>query len=227
MRRRHARLLTLQDVSRLTPAWGDPVRPIFLVGVLTGLRIGELLALYVEDVDLSDAMLHVRRDVYRGRVGTTKAPRSARHVPLASALIHAVRKWLEIRPKGSDWLFPSKAGTPYRDRNLPRRNVWPVCDGLGVRRFGWHSLRHTFSTYNGNNRVPVPVLQALLGHSSAETIMIYTHPLEDAPICNGRLGRATNESQQRVRISSLGDHHPAHIDPREIGRADAGLLRKQ
>jgi integrase len=171
---------TLQDVSRLTQAWGDPVRPIFLVGVLTGLRIGELLALYVEDVDLSDAMLHVRRDVYRGRVGTTKAPRSERHVLLASALIHAVRKWLEIRPKGSDWLFPSKAGTPYRDRNLPRRNVWPVCDGLGVRRFGWHSLRHTFSTYNGNNRVPVPVLQALLGHSSAQTTMIYTHPLEDA-----------------------------------------------
>jgi len=51
---------------------------------------------------------------------------------------------------------------------------------LGIARFGSHSLRHTFSTYGGNSGVPLPVLQFLLGHASAETTMIYTHPLAEA-----------------------------------------------
>jgi integrase len=60
-----------------------------------------------------------------------------------------------------------------------RRHLWPACAQLDMPRFGWHSLRHTFSTYNGNAGVAVPVLQSLLGHASPETTMIYTHPLED------------------------------------------------
>jgi len=44
---------------------------------------------------------------------------------------------------------------------------------------GWHSLRHTFSTLNGNAGAAVPVLQSLLGYASPETTMVDTHPLED------------------------------------------------
>ena len=86
--------------------------------------------------------------------------------------------WLSMRPARSDWLFPSRAGTPLHDRNLMRRHLWPACTLLGIPRFGWHSLRCTFSTYNGNAGVAVPVLQSRLGHASPETTMIYTHSLE-------------------------------------------------
>jgi integrase len=86
--------------------------------------------------------------------------------------------WLSMRPGRSDWVFPSRAGTPLRDRNLVRRHLWPACTRLGIPRFGWHSLRHTLSTYDGNAGVAVPVLQSLLGHASPETTMIYTHLLE-------------------------------------------------
>jgi integrase len=60
-----------------------------------------------------------------------------------------------------------------------RRHLWPACVRLGIRRFGWHSLRHTFSTYNGNAGVAVPVLQSLRGHASGETTMVCTHALEN------------------------------------------------
>jgi integrase len=94
-------------------------------------------------------------------------------------LVSAIRCWLAIRSQGLDWLFPSGAGTPYHDRNLLRRKVWPVCDRLGIARFGWHTLRHTFSTFGGNSGVPLPVMQSLLGHTSAETTMLYMHPLAE------------------------------------------------
>ena len=60
-----------------------------------------------------------------------------------------------------------------------RRHLLPACQRLGTPRFDWHSLRHTFSAYNGNAGVAMPILRALLGHASPQTTMIYTHPLEE------------------------------------------------
>jgi integrase len=180
-KRREARVLPLGEIARLSQAFGEPVRTIFLLGLLTGLRIGEILGIRVGDVDLTGRLLYVRRDVYRGHVqDVPKTKHSERGIPLAAILVAAIQQWLEIRPGGSDWLFPSKAGTPHHDRNLLRREVWPVGDRLDVPRFGWHSLRHTFSTYGGNSGMATPVLQSILGHASAETTMIYTHPLVEA-----------------------------------------------
>jgi hypothetical protein len=50
--------------------------------------------------------------------------------------------------------LPERSGEAYYERNLLRRKLWPVCDRLGIPRFGWRSLRHTFSTYGGNSGVP-------------------------------------------------------------------------
>jgi integrase len=171
------RVLTLNEVSALSKGLAEQLRLIVMFGVLTGLRIGEILALRLEDFDLSGGFFTVRRNVYQGHVQDTTKTSRARQMPIAGPLMSAIEARLAIRPNGSEWLFPSEAGTPYHDRNLLCRRIWPVCDQLGILRFGWHSLRHTFSTFGGNNGVPLPVIQSLLGHSSAETTMLYTHPL--------------------------------------------------
>lgn len=172
----------MEEIARLSQALGEPARTIFVLGVLTGLRIGEILALKLDDVDFSTNLLHVRRNIYRGEVqDSPKTEESARRVPLALVAVSAVKRWLVLRPSGSDWLFPNSAGRAFHDdRNLMRRGIKPVCRKIGIAPFGWHSLRHTFSTYNGNSGVPIPVLQSLLGHRDAAPTMIYTHPLEDA-----------------------------------------------
>jgi len=174
-------VLTLQEISNLLSASNEELRSIFLLGLLPGLRIGEILGLKLEDLDLNERFFRVRRNVYRGVIqDAPKTPAGDRILPIASALFETLQSWLTIRPQGSEWLFANEAGKPYHDRNLRRRKVWPICDRLSIPRFGWHSLRHTFSTYGGNSGVPVPVLQYLLGHASIETTMIYTHPLLEA-----------------------------------------------
>ena len=55
-----------------------------------------------------------------------------------------------------------------------------MCKHLSIPLFGWHALRHTFSTYTGISGTPTPVLQSLLGHTSAEMSVRYTHPLESS-----------------------------------------------
>jgi integrase len=138
MRRvRQPKVLTLQHISDLLKASDDQLRTISMFGLLPGLRIGEILGLKVEDLDLDGRSFYVRRNVYRGLVQETpKTPAGDRCLPMASALLEALRSWLAVRPQGSEWLFPNDAGNPYYDRNLLRRKLWPVCDQLGIPRFG-------------------------------------------------------------------------------------------
>ena len=121
---------------------------------------------------------YVRRDYYRGHLQTPKTARRDRQFKLPPLLVNALKRYLSARTSQSDLLFPSAAGTIFDDRNLIRREVELVLRPLGIPRFGWHSLRPTFSTIAENNRVPV--VQSLLGHTSPSTTMLYAHAQDDA-----------------------------------------------
>lgn len=177
-RRRFARVLSPSEIGQLSKALSEPARSMFLFALGTGLRIGEVLGLQVSDLDLQGGSLFVRRTIYRGEVGTPKTKGSERRLPLSLPMLSLVKSYLGSRKVKSDWLFCSEAGTPLDDRNLIRREIEPISDDLKIPRFSWHSLRHTFSTFAGNNGVAVPFLQFLLGHTTSETTMLYTHPLE-------------------------------------------------
>ena len=155
---RKARVLTVAEISKLLEVLTDPTRTMFFLALSLGLRIGELLPLRLEDLDLSAALLYVRRDYYRGHLQTPKTARSERRFKLPPLLLNVLSRYLENRRRQSDLLFPNSAGTIFDDRNLIRREVEPVCDCLSIPRFGWHALRHT----------------------SASTTMLYTHAQDDA-----------------------------------------------
>lgn len=206
VRVRSARVLTPDEVSRLAGALSGPTRTIFLLCVFTGIRIGEALALQVKDVDLLQGAFHVRRDVYQGVVDTPKTERSQRMIPLSQPIMEGITRWLAQRPGGSEWLFPSEAGTPYSDRNLLTRKVWPICDKLGIKRFGWHSLRHTFATCGGDSGVPVSVLQAILGHTTLDTTWLYLHSMHNAKrTAVEQVARHLWPTVAQVRKSEQGD----------------------
>jgi integrase len=83
------RYLTLEQVGQLIanlPAgpFIEVARSLFLVAALTGLRMGELVALRWCDVDFAARCVRVRRNYTRGAFATPKSRRSARAVPLAT-----------------------------------------------------------------------------------------------------------------------------------------------
>jgi len=178
--RREVHILSAEGIQRLLGALPEPSRTIFALGIVTGLRIGELLGLKIDDVDLTGATLHVRRAFYRGEVGSPKTRRGERSIPLASHVVGLLMHYLGGRTVQSEWLFSSKAGTPLNDRNLMRRQVEPVCKALGIPHFGWHSLRHTFRTMAANRGIQPELVRAILGHESLETTMIYMHRVDSA-----------------------------------------------
>jgi integrase len=177
---RRARVLAVTEITKLLEVLREPVRTMFILALGLDLRIGELLPLRLEDLDWSLGVLHVRRDYYRGHLQTPKTARSERLFKLPRLVADVLKQYLSERAGNSDLLFPNAAGTIFNDRNLMWREVESVCDRLGIPRFGWHSLRHTFSTIAENNRVPVSVVQSLLGHTSPATTMLYAHAQDDA-----------------------------------------------
>jgi integrase len=86
-RRQHGterRVLTPVQVRNLAAALNEPARSVTLLLVLTGLRVGELLALRWGSVDLNARMLRVCETVYDGHFDQPKTKRSARTIPIGT-----------------------------------------------------------------------------------------------------------------------------------------------
>jgi integrase len=60
------------QVARLLAILREPVRTMALIGVLTGLRVGEILGLRWQDGDFKQGELRVEQAVYRGSVGSPR-----------------------------------------------------------------------------------------------------------------------------------------------------------
>jgi integrase len=174
--------LSVDEVRKLLAVLKEPEGTFVLVAVLTGLRLGELLALRWGRIDLVDAVLRVEESCFMGRFGTPKTRSSRRAVALAPAVVRAFvahrSGCLEKSPESL--VFGTPDGLPWKADPL-RGLLKQACKLAGVREIDFHTLRHTHSTLLHATGAPVKVAQAQLGHSSsAMTLGVYTHVLPDA-----------------------------------------------
>ncbi len=142
-------------------------RAILVLLLHTGLRVGELCALELSDLEISE-----RKGSLRVRAGKGE---KARTVPLNRTARAALREWLEVRPEAeTPLLFVGKRGDGLTPSAVQRRLA-----ALG-RRAGVeatpHTLRHTFAKNLVDAGVTLEKVAALLGHASLNTTRIYTTP---------------------------------------------------
>jgi integrase len=168
------------QVRMIACALSEPCRTIVLLLALTGLRIGELLALRWKHLDFSAAASRVRETVYEGRFGSPKTRSSRRDVPMSQS----VRELL-LRTRGNagpeDLVFRGRTGTPVNPKNLANRTLRPACQKLNLPMVGWHSFRHTHATLLTEVGESIKTTQAILGHSDLETTLnIYSHPIPES-----------------------------------------------
>jgi len=159
--------LSKEEFSRLLKAISDvKLRSIVILAVCTGMRLSEILHLRWEDVafDLGIILL-------RNRQSFLLKTRAGRSVPLNQTAMAV----LNVKPRVSENVFPNKLGSPFARGSISR--AFKKC----ARKAGlpeavhFHSLRHTAGTWLGQNQVPVPNVQAILGHRTAAMAMVYIH----------------------------------------------------
>jgi integrase len=142
---------------------------------MTGLRLGELLALRWRDVDWTASKIRVRSNYVLGEFGTPKSKRSSRAVPLASRVAAELERLYQDSPyQGDDDLvFAHPAtGGPY-DRSRLLKRFKAAVKRAKVRPVRFHDLRHTFGTRMAAQGVPMRTLQEWMGHRDFATTLIY------------------------------------------------------
>ena len=172
------RYLEYEEVQRLlnTPpadTWlGARDRAILETLYSTGMRVSEIVALNMEDVDFLGEVIHIRGKGKKERIS-----------PIGSSALQAIQRYIELRNRrmqhdshfDSKVLFANKHG-----RRLSTRSVRRKMDKY-LRQAGLdpaispHTLRHSFATHMLNNGADLRSVQELLGHQSLSTTQIYTH----------------------------------------------------
>jgi integrase len=174
----------------LDAAKGDRLEAIFTVALSLGLRMGEILGLRWQDIDLDGATLTVNQAMSRitgkGMVAADpKTDRSRRSLFLPDRVrtalkTHHVHQLQERLVVGPDWhdrglVFTSRLGTALEPRTLFRafKSLLRTAELPDVR---FHDLRHSAASLLLAQGVPMRAVMELLGHSSIGTTAdIYSH----------------------------------------------------
>jgi len=168
--------LTTDEVESLLAApdassdFGLRDRAILEVLYSTGLRVGELVSLNMEDIDIWSEMVRAR--------GKGKKERLA---PIGRPAMEALNAYFEVRRpdprrKGDgNAVFLNKHGTRLTARSVERMlTKYIKILGLNIRTTP-HTLRHSFATHMLDKGADLRSIQELLGHASLVSTQIYTH----------------------------------------------------
>jgi len=170
--------LTPEESRRLVDAAEDEQgRALLLCALHTGARAGELTALEWGDIDRSRRELVIRRNkpANQRKAGPTKSGR-IRRIPLTDELRNTLSRLRHLR---SPLVFCRPDGkfisAQYRAKVLNS-----ACKAARLRKVRFHDLRHTFASQAVQRGVPLPVVQAWLGHTTITMTMRYAHLAPDA-----------------------------------------------
>ena len=159
------RILTKLEYRALRDAARADIRMIAVIELLlqTGVRIGELAKLRVEDANLTETSLHV----------PPFEDTRERMIPLNKPAVETVAKYLQIRPKSpSHSLFITKTGRPLLIRNI-RTSIDRYFRLAGIKEAKVNDLRHTWVAHQLQSGVPLTMVSKLAGHKRISTTERY------------------------------------------------------
>ena len=140
-----------------------------------GLRVSEIVALKVSDIDSQRMTLRVEQG--KGH--------KDRYALLSPVLLERLRVWWRLghaqgKIRGDGWLFPGQDPTdPLTPRQISRA-VHQAAQAAGIdKRVTPHLLRHSFATHLLEQKVDIRVIQVLLGHKKLETTSLYAQVATD------------------------------------------------
>lgn len=159
-------VLSTEEVARLFQAVEQPRDRLLLqTAYAAGLRVSEVVALHVTDIDSQRMLLHIR---------CAKGGKD-RLVPLSAVLLERLRAyWRQYRPQR--WLFPGQTPNTPLSIGQVQRLCRQAVRAAGIpKKASMHTLRHSYATHLLENGTDLATLQKLLGHNQLSTTLRYTH----------------------------------------------------
>ena len=189
-----------QCVALLEAAASDHnenVHAFVTVGLHTGMRHAEILAIRREDVDVGKRVIWV-----------PQAKAGSREQPITRELADYLGRRMDMLPPGCEWLFPSPGsatGHVHTIRKAFRRSAERA--GLDPDQITPHTLRHTAVTHLVQAGVDLPTVQRISGHKTLSMVARYAHQsgshIEAAmDRLEGRVSRTHEDNIRRLKPRS-------------------------
>ena len=170
--RGRVRYLTAAERGRLLAACKSLEHPylptIVIVALSTGMRLGEILGLRWEDID-------VREELTIGHAQLLETKNDERRgVPIAGAALTAIRGLPARNVNATSLLFPSLRLRT--DKPMDIRRPWEAAVAeAGLKNFRFHDLRHSAASYLAMNGATPSEIAAVLGHKTLSMVKRYAH----------------------------------------------------
>jgi integrase/recombinase XerD len=158
-------ILSPEEVARfLEAAPGPKYKAALSAAYGAGLRVSEVVALKVPDIDSKRMLLRIEQG--KGR--------KDRFAMLSPQLLELLRDWWRIaRPQV--WLFPGQNPLNHLTTRQLNRAVHTAAHMAEItKRVTPHTLRHSFATHLLEQNIDIRVIQVLLGHAKLDTTALYT-----------------------------------------------------
>lgn len=188
-----------QAASLLAVAEVEPIGPLAVVGLMLGLRPGELCGLRWRDVDLDGRTLHVRQSRKRERgadgrevlsFGEPKTAKSRRSLTMPAPVVAALQRQRALQARarlvvGAAWLdhdlvFANAIGAPIDPSNL-RRAFARLTERAGLGAWHPNELRHSACSLLSAAGVPLEHVADILGHDGTRmAARFYRHAVTPA-----------------------------------------------
>lgn len=182
-----------------------------LLGIFTGMRIGEICALQFKDIDFDEKIIHVNKTIQRiynpldelepSKIVITpgKTKNAIREIPITEEILKILKT---IKTK-DDYYVLSNSKKAIEPRTY-RKFYNKFMNEAGVQPIKFHALRHTFASINIENGVDVKTISDILGHSDISiTLKTYTHTTQKAKVkAIQRFNDMFKTQQEKIEFTS-------------------------
>jgi integrase len=179
--------------AKLLAVAKQPLRDVLIIMLDSGMRPGEVFPMRWEDIDWNRGMIFIPRG---------KTPRSRRYLPMSDRVMEALQSRRKDQKQG--WVFPSDSKPGHLTTVATAFETARAKAKLSSE-IKLYSARHTFATKIMGATGDLSLVMRALGHTNAQTAMIYQHPSLE------RVRDVVNESplaaRQKLRPFPLRHNH--------------------
>ncbi len=162
------RYLSQREVQALLEVCTDRLahlKPVLVMALNTGMRMGEILGLRWADIDFPNGYIHLR---------TSKNGRG-RSISMNEGVSAALQGLVSYTPgdsRSESFVFCNGQG---KHRTSIRNAFLTALERAGIKDFHFHDLRHTFASHLVSAGEDIMVIKELLGHETLQMTMRYAH----------------------------------------------------
>jgi integrase len=168
--------LSVLEIKRLLMvSHNSPINPILITALNSGMRLGEILGLQFDMIDMERCHIHVARTLTRKGIKEETKTSKKRIIPMNQTLKELFTELIR-KQKSPIWVFTRENGEHFDVNHVSQREYKNALIKANISsRFRFHDLRHTYASHFVMKGGDIFTLQKILGHSKIEMTQRYSH----------------------------------------------------